>query len=78
MFYPRGVNAYLAEEIKKNVRIPVVTVGAFNDPVQMEQLLAEGRVDGIALGRALLVDPMLPEKARTGREDDINLLHTLQ
>ncbi|NLA86570.1 MAG: FAD-dependent oxidoreductase [Clostridiales bacterium] len=71
MFYERGCNAYLAEEIKKNVSVPVTTVGAFNDPVQMEQYIAEGRVDAIALGRALLADGMMPEKARVGREDDI-------
>ncbi|MDR1589570.1 MAG: NAD(P)/FAD-dependent oxidoreductase [Oscillospiraceae bacterium] len=71
MFYERGCNAFLAEEIKKHVSIPVVTVGGFADPAQMERLVAEGRVDAIALGRALLADGMLPEKARTGREDDI-------
>ena len=71
MFYPPGVNAYLAEEIKKHVSIPVVTVGGFNDPAHMEQLLAEGRVDAIALARSLLADPLLPEKARLGLEEDI-------
>ena len=71
MFNPRGVNAYLAEEIKKHVDIPVVTVGGFNDPAHMEDLLEADKADAIALGRALLVDPLLPEKARTGQEDDI-------
>jgi NADPH-dependent 2,4-dienoyl-CoA reductase/sulfur reductase-like enzyme len=71
MFHPRGVNAYLAEEIKKHVSIPVVTVGGFNDPVHMEQWLSEGRADAVAMGRALLADPFLPEKAQTGREEDI-------
>lgn len=71
MFYPRGVNAYLAEEIKKHVDIPVVTVGAFNDPAMMEEKIATGKADAIAMGRALLADPFLPEKARTGRADDI-------
>jgi len=71
MFYPRGVNAFLAEEIKKHVSIPVVTVGAFNDPGQMEQMLTDGKVDGFAMGRALLADPFLAEKARCGRQDDI-------
>jgi 2,4-dienoyl-CoA reductase-like NADH-dependent reductase (Old Yellow Enzyme family)/thioredoxin reductase len=71
MFYERGCNAFLAEEIKKHVGVPVVTVGGFADPAQMEQLIAEGRVDAIALGRQLLADFMMPEKARTGREDDI-------
>jgi NADPH-dependent 2,4-dienoyl-CoA reductase/sulfur reductase-like enzyme len=71
MFYERGCNAYLAEAIKKAVSVPVVTVGGFNDPVQMEAYIAEGRVDAIALGRALLADRFMPEKARLGREDDI-------
>ena len=71
MFYERGCNAYLAEEIKKNVSVPVVTVGGFNDPAHMEQYIAEGRVDAIALGRALLADRFMPEKARLGLVDDI-------
>jgi 2,4-dienoyl-CoA reductase-like NADH-dependent reductase (Old Yellow Enzyme family)/thioredoxin reductase len=71
MFYPRGVNAFLAEEIRKHISIPVVTVGGFADPAHMEELLAAKRVDMIALARELLADPFLPEKARSGREDDI-------
>lgn len=71
MMYPRGVNAYLAEEIKKHVSIPVTTVGGFNDPRNMEKLIAESKADAIALGRALLADPMLPNKAFEGNEDDI-------
>ena len=73
MFYERGCNAYLAEEIKKNVSVPVTTVGAFNDPEQMERYIAEGRVDAIALGRALLADRFMPEKARLDLDDDIML-----
>jgi 2,4-dienoyl-CoA reductase-like NADH-dependent reductase (Old Yellow Enzyme family)/thioredoxin reductase len=71
MFHPRGVNAYLAEGIKKHVGIPVVTVGGFNDPAMMDDMIREGRIDAIAMGRALLADPLLPEKARTGHADDI-------
>ncbi|MCL1834759.1 MAG: FAD-dependent oxidoreductase [Oscillospiraceae bacterium] len=71
MFYERGCNAFLAEEIKKHVCVPVVTVGGFNDPEQMEKYIAEGRVDAIALNRALLADRFMPEKARLGLADDI-------
>jgi NADPH-dependent 2,4-dienoyl-CoA reductase/sulfur reductase-like enzyme len=71
MFTPRGVNAYLAKEIKRHVKIPVVTVGGFNDPAHMEAVLAAGAADAIALARALVADPDLPHKARTGRADEI-------
>ena len=71
MFLPRGVNVYLAEEIKKAVDSPVNTVGALNDPTHMEDILARGGADMVTLGRALLADPYLPEKARKGNEVDI-------
>lgn len=71
MFHSRGCNVFLAEAIKQAVKTPVVTLGALNDPAHMEEILATGQADMIALGRALVADPFLPEKARKGREDDI-------
>ena len=71
MFLPRGCNVYLAEEIKKAVRTPVNTVGALNDPAEMEGILMRGGADMVTLGRALLADPFLPVKAWKGMEDDI-------
>ncbi len=64
-------NACLAAEIKKHVRTPVVSVGAFNMPDDMEAFLAESGVDAIALGRALLADPFLPRKVMAGKPEDI-------
>lgn len=71
IFYPRGCNVYLAEAIKKEVKIPVATVGGLNDPEQMEEIIASGKADVVALARALVADPFLPEKARKGEEKDI-------
>ncbi|MDR1801819.1 MAG: NAD(P)/FAD-dependent oxidoreductase [Lachnospiraceae bacterium] len=71
MFHPRGVNAYLAAGIKDNVSIPVVTVGGFNDPAHMNEIIASGKADVIAMARALIADPFLPEKALNNNEDDI-------
>jgi NADPH-dependent 2,4-dienoyl-CoA reductase/sulfur reductase-like enzyme len=71
MFLPRGCNVYLAEAIKKAVKTPVNTVGALNYPAQMEEILESGKADMVTLGRALLADPYLPEKARRGNEEDI-------
>jgi len=64
-------NAYLAAEIKKHVKTPVLSVGAFNMPEDMETFLAETGVDCIAMGRALVADPFLPRKVMEGRPEDI-------
>ena len=71
MFAEHGANVYLASEIKKHVSKPVATVGALNDPAQMEQIIAEGKADVIYVARALLADPFLPDKIMAGREDTI-------
>jgi 2,4-dienoyl-CoA reductase-like NADH-dependent reductase (Old Yellow Enzyme family) len=71
MFLPDGANSYLAAEIKKHVKTPVATVGAFTEPGLMEELIASGKADVVELARQLLADPDLPAKARDGREDEI-------
>lgn len=71
VFYPRGVNVYLAAEIKKHVSKPVACVGSLNDPAQMEQIIASGQADIVEIARALLADPYLPQKAFEGRAEDI-------
>lgn len=72
MFLADGCNSYLAGEIKKHVKTPVATVGAFTDPAHMEEIIASGVADVVQLGRQSLADPDFPIKARTGREDEIN------
>ncbi|WP_238915849.1 FAD-dependent oxidoreductase [Clostridium sp. YIM B02555] len=70
-FFPRGVNVYLAAEIKKHVKTPVACVGSLNDPAHMEEIIATGQSDFVEIGRALLADPYLPKKAFEGRTEDI-------
>ncbi len=72
MFMPDGALSEYAAEIKKHVRTPVATVGAFSDPYQMEEFVASGKADIINIGRGSLAEPELPIKALTGREDEIN------
>ena len=71
MFLPHGCNVHLAEAVKKEVKIPVVTVGGISDPRQMEEIIAGGRADIIALARGLIADPELPRKAQYGKDDEI-------
>lgn len=67
----RGCLIGLAAEIKRVVHIPVIAVDRLHDPLLAEQLLAMGEADLVAIGRGLLTDPELPNKARTGNLDDI-------
>jgi 2,4-dienoyl-CoA reductase-like NADH-dependent reductase (Old Yellow Enzyme family)/thioredoxin reductase len=73
MFLPDGVNVKYAAEIKKHVKqSAVATVGALADPALMEEIIASGRADVVEVARGLIADPDLPNKARTGREKEIN------
>ena len=66
-----AIIADLAEEIKKAVAVPVIAVGMIT-PEAGEKLVAEGKADLVAIGRGLLADPQLPQKAAAGRMEDIN------
>lgn len=70
-FQKHGENSGLAAEIKKHVKTPVVTVGAFSEPDKMEAFLEESGVDCIAMGRALIADPFLPRKIMRDQVADI-------
>lgn len=71
VFQKHGENVCYAAEIKKHVQTPVVTVGALSDPDKMEEILASGQADVLALGRGLLADPFLPKKLAEGRPEDV-------
>ncbi len=71
MFREHGCNAYLAAEIKKHVSVPVVAIGAFSNPDQMEEIVASGQADLIAMGRGLIADPEIPNKVMANRGDEV-------
>jgi 2,4-dienoyl-CoA reductase-like NADH-dependent reductase (Old Yellow Enzyme family)/NADPH-dependent 2,4-dienoyl-CoA reductase/sulfur reductase-like enzyme len=71
MFLGDGCNVRYAAEIKKHVTTPVAAVGALGEPDMMEDIIASGQADVVELARSLIADPDLPNKIRTGREDDI-------
>jgi 2,4-dienoyl-CoA reductase-like NADH-dependent reductase (Old Yellow Enzyme family) len=71
MYVDHGCFVHLAEAVKAVVDIPVVGVGRIKDPDMADRFLKAGRADVIAMGRALIADPNLPEKARSGNLDRI-------
>lgn len=60
-----------AEEVKKIVNIPVITVNRINDPRMADSVIAMGKADFVGMGRGSLADPFLPNKAKAGQLCDI-------
>ena len=68
---PRGAFAYLSRGIKEVVNVPVIASHRINDPDTARELISDGMCDMVAMGRSLIADPDLPEKAQEGREEEI-------
>ncbi|MFH1090023.1 MAG: FAD-dependent oxidoreductase [Pseudomonadota bacterium] len=69
MIVPRRTYAYLAQRIKSFVSIPVLSSNRVNDPADAEEIIRNGQADLVAMARAMLADPDLPQKARTGKSN---------
>ncbi len=69
--FPYGNLVHLAEAVKREVTIPIIAVGAINEPEQAERILADGKADFVALCRAITADPDWPNKAAAGRAGEI-------
>ena len=68
---PRGAYAYLARYFRELFSVPVIAGHRINDPHTARELIGNHLCDMVAMGRALIADPFLPEKARSGREHEI-------
>jgi 2,4-dienoyl-CoA reductase-like NADH-dependent reductase (Old Yellow Enzyme family)/thioredoxin reductase len=71
MYYPQGWNTYTAEEVKKCVKVPVITSHTLRDPDYCEKILAEGKTDLVGLSRQLVADPYWADKAKAGKKEEI-------
>jgi 2,4-dienoyl-CoA reductase-like NADH-dependent reductase (Old Yellow Enzyme family)/thioredoxin reductase len=71
MSFPRGCYVHMAADIKKVVKIHVITVGRITDPILAKEILTQGKADLVAIGRVLITDPYFPKKVAEGRIDEI-------
>ena len=71
MMVPNGNYAYLAENIKNVVDIPVFASNRINDPYVAEQILRDEKADAICMARPYLADPYLPNKIKENRLWDL-------
>jgi 2,4-dienoyl-CoA reductase-like NADH-dependent reductase (Old Yellow Enzyme family)/thioredoxin reductase len=73
MFMKKACLADSAAQFKKALNIPVMAVGRINDPMVANRVLSKGQADLVCIGRGLLADPEMPNKAREGRLDEIRI-----
>ncbi len=71
MMVPQGAYAYLAENVRNNVNVPVFSSNRINSPVIAEKILRNEMADAICMGRALIADPYLPNKTKENKLWDI-------
>lgn len=71
MYTEHAWTVKFAEEVKKIVDIPVITVNRINDPYMAESILDLNKADFIGMGRGSLADPYLPVKAQAGDLENI-------
>lgn len=67
---PRGSWLYMAEGIKKTVKVPVMVAKRISEDMA-EQVLADGKADFVCIGRPQISDPEYANKILSGNADDI-------
>jgi NADPH-dependent 2,4-dienoyl-CoA reductase/sulfur reductase-like enzyme len=67
----QGWKKYMATEIKKHVRIPIIAVANIKEPAVAEAILAEGCCDLVGVARGHLADPEWCKKAKAGKTETI-------
>jgi len=68
--YDPGFKAYLARKIKEVTKVPIISVGRYVDPYAMDEVIARGDADMIAVARQHLADPDFLKNAREGHPED--------
>ncbi|MFQ6067159.1 MAG: tRNA-dihydrouridine synthase, partial [bacterium] len=73
MAMPRGCKAHLAAGVKEVVSVPIINAGRINHPSIAEEILEQNKADFVAMGRALLCDPEMPNKSLSKNIEDIRI-----
>ena len=66
-----GWRRYLAEAVRKEVKIPLLAADLIRSPELAEQLIKENVQDFVSLGRPHIADPHWAEKVQSGHPEDV-------
>ena len=70
-YFPHCHNVHYAERFKKELAIPIATVGSISNMQMAEKIIAEGKADIVAMARAIIADPEIVNKTRRGEVDEV-------
>jgi 2,4-dienoyl-CoA reductase-like NADH-dependent reductase (Old Yellow Enzyme family) len=68
--FEQGFKAFLARKVKEVTSVPVISVGRYTDPYVMDDIIARGDADLIAVARQHLADPDFLKNAIAGHPED--------
>lgn len=68
--FGQAFKAHLARKVKEVAGVPVISVGRYTDPFVMDEVIARGDADMIAVARQHLSDPDFLINAMNGRSED--------
>lgn len=71
VFFQDGMYLDAARQVRQCVSVPVLVSGRMDDPDLGARAIREGACDMVALGRALLADPELPDKIHAGEPEQV-------
>ena len=67
--YGQGFKSHLARKIKEVTKVPVISVGRYTDPFVMDEVIARGDADMVAVARQHLADPDFLKNAIAGHPE---------
>jgi 2,4-dienoyl-CoA reductase-like NADH-dependent reductase (Old Yellow Enzyme family)/NADPH-dependent 2,4-dienoyl-CoA reductase/sulfur reductase-like enzyme len=69
-YFPHAYNVHYAERFKKELKVPITTVGSISDMQMADDIIAEGKADIVAMARAIFADPQIVNNARRGKAEE--------
>lgn len=69
-YVERMYNVHFAEAFKKEIKVPITTVGSIMNLDNAEMILKNGWADFVAFARPFIADPEFIRKSAAGRQED--------
>jgi len=70
-YAPHCHNVHYAERFKKELTVPIATVGSIVDMQSAEGIIKDGKADIVVMARAILADPEIVNKTRRGENHEV-------